>query len=57
MKKRTFDVSFKKEVLEHIENNNTTAYKAARYFYHNEVLDTVSLIALEAYDYICHSRA
>jgi hypothetical protein len=25
--------------------------------YHDAVLDTVSLIALEAYDYMCHSRA
>jgi hypothetical protein len=25
--------------------------------YHDAVLDTVSLIALEAYDFMCHSRA
>jgi hypothetical protein len=32
------------------------AYWLYRY-YHDAVLDTVSLIALEAYGYMCHSRA
>lgn len=32
MKKRTFEVSFKKEVLDYMENEGCSAYKAARHF-------------------------
>lgn len=32
MKKRTFDVSFKKDVLDYMEQENCSAYKAAKHF-------------------------
>ena len=32
MKKRTFDISFKKSVIEYVEREKCSAYKASKYF-------------------------